>query len=87
MQILFERVSPTSLGNQMVSSTKLLHAAVPHLFAMLNDNTSIRFFGTKPNSTVYSGLFLPLGQAQAQLVSDHGKEHDHPGRMAPHFLR
>jgi hypothetical protein len=76
MQILLERVSRTSLGNQMVSSTKLLHAAVPRLFVMLDDKTSIRFFGTKPTSTVYCGLFLPLAQGQARWLSDHGLEPD-----------
>jgi hypothetical protein len=76
MQILLERVSRTSLGNQMVSSTKLLHAAVPRLFVMLDDKISMKFFGTKPTSTVYFGLFLPLAQAQARWLSDHDVEPD-----------
>jgi len=76
MQVVLERVSRTSLGDQIVASTKLLHAAVPRLFVMLDDRTSLRFFGTKPTSTVYCGLFLPLAQAQARWLSDHGIEPD-----------
>jgi hypothetical protein len=76
MQVLVERVSRTSTGNQIVVSTKLLHAAVPRLFVMLDDEICMKFFGTKPTPTVYCGLFLPLAQAQVRCLRDREIEPD-----------
>jgi hypothetical protein len=60
--------------NELVASTKLLHAAVPKLFPMFDNAMSYRFFGVNPSVAVYCGLFLPLAQSQIHLLRSYNIE-------------
>lgn len=67
MQILLREISGIR-PRQVVASTKLLHAAVPQLFVMFDNAMCRRFFATPATEAIYCGLFLPLVQAQIQLL-------------------
>jgi hypothetical protein len=53
---------------EVIASTKLLHAAIPKLFPMFDNQMSQKFLGVPSSVPVYSGLFLPLAKSQIEWL-------------------
>jgi hypothetical protein len=75
MQAMLKDLSETSPSGRrnFVAASKLLHAAIPRLFVILDNLVCECFLGTKQASVpVYCGLFLPLAKVQIGFLRDHG---------------
>lgn len=69
MQVILRDVSHQR-RHEVMASTKLLHAAVPKLFPMFDNQISRKFFGVTSSVHVYCGLFLPLAKNQIKWLRE-----------------